>query len=57
MEAGNKCFNLIVFKGRRGGKSFVDSLVVVVNKTRKISEKIAKIFQASLAMKYNGTHI
>ena len=58
MEAGNNCFNLAVFKGRVGGRAFVDSLLVVVNNTRKLYGILCKdIFQASPARKYNVTHI
>ena len=41
-----------------GVKAFVYALVVVVNKTLKLSEIICwDICQASPAMKYNNTHI
>ena len=42
MEAGTNFKNLTTFKGRGGGKEFVDILVVVADKTRILSEIICK---------------
>ena len=51
-------FNLSVCKGHGGDKPFVDSIVVVVEKTCKLSEIIRKdVFQAYPAIKYNDTNI
>ena len=58
MEAGTIFLNLTVFKGRGGGKAFVDDLVVVDDNTCKLYEIICKdIYQASPTIKYNNIHI
>ena len=58
MEAGINIFNLAVIKGISGGNAFVDALVVIFYKNRKLSKILCKyICQASPAIKYNDTHI